>query len=358
MNLAQYIKKEAHNLGYVREKFEEHNVPENPKDIVVIPFFGDLRSLVLFSMFISNKLKSKYVIICSWHGFKDLFPDVDEYWSIKAEGTVDKLVNNVDYFGNDSNFIASNNRNLSYKFENVITDIELYYDNGFTQLFWDRFKTLELSMPQVDSISKLDDYTSKQLNKKNLFISPFKKIGFWEDGKLKSLHVDKEFWIDLIQLLRTKWEVIVWQNCFTHDVSPVLADSCFYLNDVEIDKVLIVMNRCLTIDVFGGLSRLALLARSNFIAVDERIRFFTQKDDVIDKISGAELEKHYIFSDSKMILGRGVNWRNAFIDPLLKKIELAIDKKPNISLNRRSENVDLNFREENIKKFGIHFIKK
>ncbi len=92
-DIAGLISKAAEKTGFCREVFDLNNIPTEPSNIMVLTFYGDIRSLFILSSFLLHRYKdqdkpSKYIILCSWPGFSCLFPYVNEYWSIQNESHI------------------------------------------------------------------------------------------------------------------------------------------------------------------------------------------------------------------------------------------------------------------------------
>src|SRR5690606_17663949 len=106
---------------------------------------------------------SKYFILCSWPGYEDIFPYVDEYWSVS---NLD-FYNNAEGFCNRSDIAVRIQRNLNYFFEDVAADdvFSQFYQNGLTKGFFDRFKHIRRFLPSVASASMLGNDFSRDLTR-------------------------------------------------------------------------------------------------------------------------------------------------------------------------------------------------
>ena len=117
-SVAEFLKKSADRNGFTRERFEERKIPTDHSNLIIMPFFGDLRSSVVLSSVLLNRYReeiknSKYFILASWPGMQGLFPYVDEYWSINDESQIKRFFENAECFRNQSDLATMYNRNLN-----------------------------------------------------------------------------------------------------------------------------------------------------------------------------------------------------------------------------------------------------
>ena len=154
------VQKAAEKCGFVREQHDDKRLPTDPSNICVMPYFGDLRTLFVMSSILLKRFReeekpSKYFILCSWPGFKSLFPYVDEYWGIADEGSLKKLYEGASQFRNKSQLVHAYHRNLNhFFFEDVVIPQEVfgtYYGNGITNDFWRKYHHIKRTLPLVPS---------------------------------------------------------------------------------------------------------------------------------------------------------------------------------------------------------------
>lgn len=355
--VSSFIKRESEKLGYNREYFVESNIPVNQSNIVVITFYGELRSLFIFATFVLKQLveqnPDKYYILCSWPNMRGLFPYVNEYWSLKDVSMLNNVGATAEFFGNTNDFTISEYRNLIYRFENV------YKTDDFAQNKFDK-----MFLTNVPSINKLPNHIIRRLTDSSVFLFPSKQVYTWEMNNLKSLSVSKTFWIKIIEkLIDEGYAPVIWQNCLTHDVSPEFAEKCVYLNNMAIEDVLITMHKIgCVLDIFSGVSRLAIQGRTPFVAVDERERYIKQNDGFVDSHCLKTVEKLYVFSSAVMTLsGNLQDWCNGFLDAALGKLEYLkkhIDKPQDLMLNQVYETIKVPKVKSSFKKIGLHFINR
>ena len=78
-----FIKRAAARSGFKRTIFAEKNIPTSLENLMIVPFYGDIRSTFNLSSLLLKQYKEKnknlYVILCSWPGYNGLFDYVDEY---------------------------------------------------------------------------------------------------------------------------------------------------------------------------------------------------------------------------------------------------------------------------------------
>ena len=282
-----------------------------------MPFFGDIRSLFITSSLLLKRYReeekgSKYFIFCSWPGFQGLFPYVDEYWSVADEDILKRFYSEASQFRNKSNFLSVYYRNLNqYFFEDVVVSHEVlsnYYNHGITDNFWNKYKHIKRTLPLVPSTAHLSKDFIRELAARGgfkVFIYPSCYVSIWRSNNVEQISVSKNFWITLLKrLVSEKFVPVVCKNQFTYDVSSDMVDKCVYFTDTDVSKLLAAMRATgCVLDLFTGISKLALAARCPFLMVDERTRYTTLKEYEIDDLCGKNLPKQYIFSFPTIIEG-------------------------------------------------------
>src|SRR5581483_5196449 len=126
-------------------------------NLVIMLFLGDYKSEFVLSSFLlkrylKEKYPNKYFILCGWEGHSGLFPYIDEYWAIK-DTSVDILFDKAIGFNNLDTKHLFYQQSLNKWFENII-QIETFsefYQNGFKQEFFDKFKKLMYNLPSLPS---------------------------------------------------------------------------------------------------------------------------------------------------------------------------------------------------------------
>jgi len=145
-------------------------------------------------------------------------------------------------------------------------------------------------------------------------------------------------------------------------MSDEFASGCVYLTSEDLGVVLSAIHSIdCVLDLYSGISRLAMAARKPFISVDERKRYKISKDDIIDQLASVA-PNQYIFSFSVMILNSAEeNWDGNIINNIVKKMEKHI---PQWSGREWDTTVDKyipvsydKIKETNRNRLGIRFIK-
>ena len=147
----------------------------------------------------------------------------------------------------------------------------------------------------------------------------------WHNGKSRNFKSNKDFWIKLAEkLVKENFVPVVWQNGITHDLSMDLTESCLFVNDRDISKVLAAMrlSGCV-LDVFNDISRYALMARTPFLAISERSRYNNLKEFECDDLIGQDIPKQYIFTFSTIITDGSVHsWNNDVFPSITNRLNL------------------------------------
>lgn len=332
--IADFIKRIAERTGYKREFFQERNMPSTPSNLVAIPWYGDVSSTFILSSLLLKSYKElhkdKYFILCSWPGYHDLFPYVDEFWYLEDESASKSLALEATSFYNASSLCTNLTRSL-LEVVNVLTskDFQTYYDNGFTKVFWEQLsvdKKIKRFLPEVPSVTKLATTFKNELGKRTgtkVFVFPVTKMRSWQKGRCVSLPVSKMFWETLLNgLLENGFIPVIYQNWHTYDMSMDFLGKCIYVVPRNVADVLAAMRAVgLVLDVHSGISRLAIAARTPFIAVDERARFMEHHDYEVDDLCCLAPRK-YIFSFSTMLMsGNAEEWKDSVLDNIFATLK-------------------------------------
>jgi hypothetical protein len=361
-SIPSFVKRAAQQTGFERERYIEAKIPDDFSRIVVICFFGDYRaeailsSLILHS-YIKKHLSDKYVILCSWQGHAGLYPYVDEYWSLGEQMTLADLHFKANGFDNQHKNFEIICRNLR-KFFDVLTweDIGCYYDCGLTKSFFEqvgdpiRFYP-GIPAPKIEFLREL-----QQRNKNSIFIYPRKQLKTWNKRDLE-VSVDYDWWNKLTEnLLNFGLLPVVYQNYSTYDISKDFGDKCLYVTDNNISSVLSQMRATgLVLDVFSGISRLAMLARCPFIVLDERKRYVLSKEYEINDLC-INVPYRYILSFGSLLQHRNYNEVISHIMNVIKEFNVNKSQMPT-SLESFTPMSYKAVRTHKEKKFGMRFIK-
>lgn len=372
--IGEYIKRNAKKCGFTRESFADKNMPTHPSNFVVMPFFGDMKSTFMLSSYLlreyKKKHKEKYLILCSWPGFHGLFPYVDEYWCHSDMSAVKTLALGANNGYNETDLATGISRNLNEVFSDVLNyqrDFRSYYDCGFTKNYWEVFGEVNRYLPEVPSATMVASQFTSELERREgrkVVVYPASKIRAWHRGKSMYLPVNPMFWKALIQRLIDEGFVpVVYQNFFTHDVSPEFTDRCVYLVARNISDVLASMRHVgCVLDVHSGISRLAISARTPFVCIDERARFIGEREYEIDDLSCDDIVKKYLFSFSTLLMaGTEKDWNRSIFDNIivsLNEIWPYVEDRSNWASTTESyERMDFSkVRERQSKRLGVRFI--
>lgn len=329
-NTADFLKRTADKLGFRRDFYVEKNTPTVLSNIVVVPFYADIRSTFILSAFLLNQYKRKnprqYMIVCSWPGWGKMFPYADEFWSLTDRGQAKMLASEASHMANSSETNTTLSRNILQHFENVMLygDLQKYYLDGFQSKYMEEFGGIRRFLPEVPASNILGQFETELSSRegKKLVIFPTKKIRSWQQGRCRYLDVSRDFWTYTVERVLTEGYVpVLYQNPFTFDMSPDFTNRCLYLTQDDISHVLTAFREIgCVLDIHSGISRLAIAARCPFSSLDERVRYINQKDYEIDDICCEFIPKKYAFSLGGMLLsGTSEEWDASFMDSFFSR---------------------------------------
>jgi hypothetical protein len=372
MEVSDYIKRAAQRTGYKREFFLEKNIPTHPSNVLAIPFYGDLRSTFILSSLLLRSyrevFKDKYIILCSWPGMRGLFPYVNEYWSIEDESVTKALASGANNFYNGDNLATELTRSLIEVVDVITATKELkdLYSNGFTKNYWDKFGKINRFLPEVPSASLITSDFKIQMERRpgqKIVVYPATKMRSKQQGETVLLPIQKDFWISLIErLIEDGFDPVVYQNWFTHDVSRDFADKCMYMVPRNVVDVLAAMRYVgCVLDVHTGVSRMALAARTPFLAVTERRSYFEDNDYEIDDLCGENLPKQCVYSFSTQLMTGGPSdWKVSVIDNIMVRLKEFLPMLKSLELPSTNESyVEVSYdkvRARKAKHMGVTFI--
>jgi len=239
IEIQSVLKKAAEKSGLVRVRYKERNMPTSVESVVVLPFFGDHRSSFVLSSILLKRIKeefkgSKYFVLASWPGNEGLFPYVDEYWQVEDESVVDKLKNDALGFSNHSSIFSLMQRNLNQFFYDVMTvsDLSVFYNNGITKEFFERFKHVKVTLPAIPSAASLGIEIARTLSQRDskVFVYPSKEIYSWRLGGPFKARVPRSsgssFSSDLFRRSSFPWW---WRIYFLTTSRPMSLQTAFIL---------------------------------------------------------------------------------------------------------------------------------
>jgi hypothetical protein len=371
----EFLKRTADRNGFSRDRYEEKRIPTDMDNLVVMPFFGDIRGTFLLSSWLLHRYRSlfkpsKYFILASWPGYQSLFPYVDEYWSMSDDPQIKRFYEQADGFRNKSDLAVIYQRNLNEFFRDVVDwrqVVQPYYAGGITQKFWDEYKTLSRFLPHVASSVILGKEFNKELATRagyKIFISPLQLAETWQMGMVKHVTIKKEFWIELVKrMLKEGMVPVIWQNSLTYDMSSEFTSQCLYVSEKDVGRVLSAMRAVgCVFDAFGGLSRLALAARCPYLALDERARYANLKEHEVDDLCCKILPKQYIFTFSTIISDGSVHdWANDLFNIIINRLNTFLPTLNRDTWPSTGESTEValyeNVRKNQNKKIGVRLLK-
>lgn len=302
-----FIKRVIDKSQLNRELFSDRKTPSRFDDIRIIPFFGDVASEFIFSTMLGHRIfKHDYLIMCSWPGHSQIFEGVDEYWSPKDVASLGDLHRHANGFLNSKSNIYE--RMLLRYFDRVTTPDEFvndYYHQGFTSRYFKEFDDIEYILPAIPS-ANLSWHYKEHTGNLFIFLSPTKYIHRWVQGSSQKMLVEESFWIELISKLISKgFTPCLMQNYGTYDMSIEFNQKCMYITDQNIMANLALMRACdCVLDVFNGISRMALIARAPYFVCDERQRYFNTRDYILDDLCGKDLPHDCMYSFAPIASGK------------------------------------------------------
>ena len=322
-----FLNRTSEKIGFKRERFDDANTPTDLDDLLLIPFFTDFKYSHILSSFILknylNKFKSsKYVIACSYPGFSQLFPYVDEFWTLSDFANFKKLYENSEGFHNKSTNFNNILRSLNENFRNVLPPetFDQFYYNGFKDDFYKNFgKSFNVFYPMVPSSAVLGKDFLRVINQSSgykIFIHPAIYIDSWKNGRCEKISVNKEFYVELIKFLReNNFFPVVWNYNLSYNLTEDFknGEDCLFLNEYDIFKVLSAIRTTgCVLDVFNGISRLAKVARVPSLVMEERSKYFYTKEYELDDFTRNNKTPNlfvYTFMSS-LVSGSKSYWKN------------------------------------------------
>lgn len=374
MDTVAILRKAADACGFRRAKYVEKDMPTNPDNISAMLFLGDMRSSFVTSSLLLRRYReevkgSKYFIVCSWPGYAGLFPYADEYWEIRDESVLQRLYAATDGFENKAPEYDIYKRSLNWHISDVadFENLKLYYSNGLTKEFVEKFRHVKVSLPSVPSGAILGTDFVRQMSRlsgEKVFIYPCLYFNYWHNGKLHKDKTPKGFWVECCNhLVKSGYRPVIYQNWLTHDISPELANESILVTEKSLSSVLGAMRLCsCVIDFYSGISRFCIAARSPFIAFDERLRYSSSKEYEVDDLCGRGLPGRYIFAFPTIIKdGNPFLWKANYYDLLTAKLNSFLPEVDRDQLPSTSELVEIvpydNVRKIKNKRLGTRFVR-
>lgn len=372
LTVPQILKKASEKAGLKRVRYVEKNCPTTIQNCTICVAFGDLRSTFILSSLFLRRVReemkgSKYFILCGMPGMEGLFPWVDEYWEIKDYEHLRTLYNESYGFESKSEKVIQIQRVLNSFFEDVFDLKELipFYNNGFQKEFFDRFKHIKRYLPSIPSSMVLGQEFNRDLSRfgHKIFIFPTMYLQHWRNGKLEPLLIPKDFWSDLLDFLVEEGITpVVYRNFLTYDLSAEFVNKSVYFETADILQVMSAMRSTgCVLDIFSGISRLAIGARTPFIAIQDRLIFNHFKEYEIDDLCGPMVPREYLYLFPGICEEVNRNyWKHSLFNAILNKAKMLLalnrDSFPSTTEDWSIVPYD-KVREVKSKKLGTRFIK-
>jgi hypothetical protein len=369
----EYLRRAAEKCGFLRDKYNESRMPTLESNICVLPFFGDFRASFILSTLVFPQYRklvkgSKYFIVCSWPGTKDIWPDADEFWSIKDKSVLKRFSASSLGFENEESATLNFVRPLIRHFDEVldIKDLQKYCDFGLSDDYVNVFKSIRRKLLLVPSSSILGIDFNKALANRlgyKVLVYPTLTAKVLRNNKLQNIKISREFWTSLVdRLIREGFTPVIILNYWTHEMD--INEKCLHIFENDISKILSVMRSVdCVLDIFNDISRFAIQARSPYIACIERSKYIQMKYFELDDLCCLkDLPKQYIFSFPQAIEnGDTQRWNDTIFDHIISKISRFVpqinrDKLPTTALLEEEVSYK-NVRTRKIKRMGVKFIK-
>lgn len=366
-NVPDFLKRAADKIGHTRERFTESNIPTTFDNVAITGFYGDMRGEFVMSTMLLHRLKelhpSKYLILCSYPGRAGLYPYVDEYWGMRDETAVRELLDSAVGMTNlNEDRVLFQTQQMNRYFGNVIDlgQYANYYNDGFTKDFFDKFKWITYNLPSVPS-SKIEFNRSLALKPGyKVMIYPSRVCRAWSKGREVIVRSRIEFWHALARkMLDGGFQPVVCQDHGTFDLSKEFETKCIYVTESRMSDVMGTMRTTgCVLDVFSGISHMAAVARTPFVACAERTHFNKVKEWELTSLCNHNLPHRYIFGFPTIIES---GFWGELADTITSKLsefipELNRDEWPSTAEQSAVAPYSL-VRKRKAKKIGSRFIK-
>ena len=116
------------------------------------------------------------------------------------------------------------------------------------------------------------------------------------------------------------------------------------------------------LDLFSGISRLAILAKTPYLGFDERNRFFGHKEYELDDLCAQKVPREYVFSFPAIISdGSPHDWDANIVSCIVNKLNIflpSLNRDNWDTLSEKEEKAEYSgIRKKNMLKLGTKFIK-
>jgi hypothetical protein len=245
-------------------------------------------------------------------------------------------------------------------------DISVYYSNGLTKEFFERFKHVKVSLPNIPSTSSLGPEISRVLSQRQskVFFSPCREAFSWRNGSSRRISIPVDFWKDVSnKLVSSGFFPVIFSDHFSYDLKAEIEKDCLHISGTDVAHTMAAMRSSgCVLDFFGDISRIAMCARTPFLCFEERAKYNGLKEYEINDLCGKGVSKEYIFGFAAILeSGDRSAWNSNFLDHMvvrLKKIQENTDREKWPSTAEQNDIVAYDsVRKIKKKKFSSRFIR-
>ena len=351
----------------MRGPYEDAKVPNTASNIMVLPFFGDLRAEFICSTLVLHRYvqmvkPDAYFIVASWPGHAALWPYADEYWGVQdAVLAGEGFAATASYENRDARVLQVFKK-VFMTFENCIESEHLsrYFLRGLTQAYFDSFGDPLVVMPAVRPLPTDLNRQIGRLVGQKVFVAPMKSVTVFERDHSRPVPVPAGFWIQLVGRLADEgYSPVVWQSRATHDISAAVADRCTVFDRDDIGDVLSAMRACdVVLDYFGDVHRLAAIARCPYVSVQERVKYAALREYELDDLCVENPRRRYIFSMHALLNAR--QW-SGLCDASVAQLAAVLEGSDRASWPTAGERREVvpasRIRTRRVSKLGVRFVK-
>jgi len=156
---------------------------------------------------------------------------------------------------------------------------------------------------------------------------------------------------------------VLWKHPLAYDLSSEFTNECIHIVDKDIGRAMAAMRAVgCVLDVFTGVSRLAIAARCPFVSCDERSRYVAVKEYELDDLCSVNIPKQYIFSFSTIIEGGNPTvWNHGLFNNVIHRMNEFLPGLDRESWPPTSESTDIvpyeTVRRRTTKRIGAKLLK-
>lgn len=330
MNIENYLNKAANDSNFDRVFYKQGNQPTNIDKIYFILFNGDWRGFVWQAIFLNKLIESNkdyYYIIGTNNEWTEVLPHFNgEIWHPKKE--LEKIwKEDTHLFGvcnyKDKKYYTSLNLYFNNLFDQYKIENDLW-ENGLKSEYFDKYN--EISSLNIDkkSFSYLGLELCEKLNKLRgipVLIYPQKTVYIYRNKNLMKLNIPKDVYEKLIfSLSEVGFSPVTYcdRNCYD------IKDS---ISNLSLIKLITLMQHVgFVIDVFGTISKLAMISNVEYLNIIERETYNYFADEQLGLIYNKNSSSHNLFTFFPMLENFSEkNWKINIIDAIINKSKILIN---------------------------------